>query len=173
MKTTKAVIAPVVRLLLVLSLFGSLAIHAAEEVKPLRTVQDCVRFMDSLGPLVMKQDSTNIAATFSRHYLEKMEPAKISAGIEKLAGVFNSVAGKITGWERGSVRQLGKSVLVLRYLEKHETGVMVWTLRFYRPNDEWRIDGAGMEGKDIEDLIKLIEPSEWTTPSIIEGRQQG
>jgi hypothetical protein len=139
---------------------------AAQEAKPLRTIQDCVRLVESLRPFVLNKETTNVANVISPHYLEKMDPAKVSAGMEKVRVAFESVAGKITGWERVSVRQLGSSVLFVRFFEKHEAGVMVWTFRFYRPRDQWGIEGAGMLGKEIEELPAITDSSEWVTPKV-------
>jgi hypothetical protein len=57
--------------------------------------------------------------------------------LKSQAQVTLPVMGRALGFERLDENRVGTSVVVLKYLMKHEKDAMAWTFVFYRPRDRW------------------------------------
>jgi hypothetical protein len=52
-------------------------------------------------------------------------------------------------------RRLGKSLVKLVYLEKHEHAPFPWCFVFYRAQDEWKLNGVRLGDAAQEDMLQL------------------
>jgi hypothetical protein len=149
-----------------LGVFISLRVAASEVVNPLGTPQDCARIADSVVSLIYKGQSTNIYDFVQKYYIRTLNKEDMQKGFNKVQ-IAAVMLGNVTGYERISARQLGSTILVLRYVEKHETGCVLYTIRFYRPKEQWLMENIDMEVRaDLDDLIKELDPSDWSPAKI-------
>ena len=152
---------PAILLMLVLSAAAFVTSRpkavATDSVKPLKTAGDCTRLGDSVMALIGQGQATNVYNLVEKHHAGSLEREQVVKSVEQ-SKAFAGVAGQMTGFELLSQRNVGPSILILRYLEKHEKGAMLWTLRFYRPVDRWLIDGVQMVGRtDLGELVNLVD----------------
>ena len=127
----------------------------------------------SAAPLKEISETKSLSNKIMQHFLkadfvEGLEIAKAywplpPVEIDSLANKINTQwsivqqrFGKPTGMEFIQEERLGKSFVRFYYLHKFENHAIYWKFTYYKPKNEWILNGINME----DDFDILFEPKE-------------
>ncbi len=86
-----------------------------------------------------------------------------------------SKAGKYFGHEKILSRHIGKSVILLSYLAKHQKFPIRYTFTFYKPNNDWLLYDFKFDSdimKELEKSSQLEFASETYRSNIVDWTQE-
>ncbi len=125
----KVPVAAVVAVLVWL-LAGYGAFLPAQEAADSPTVQMLQGRMQDFFQQLTDQRTTD---AFDRLLRENAELQKRARGMIQRTEELQRQYGRLVGYRRLAVRQLGPNVVVLQYLAEHQRLPVVWYVAFYRP----------------------------------------
>lgn len=109
--------------------------------------------------LAAGQEESAFAGLVEKHWARQEEAGEVK---QRIAGLYRSrrALGQLTlgkpipgGYERISTKSIGKSLVKVVYLQKHEYGVVPFKTVFYRPESEWFLYeltfGEGVSKEDM------------------------
>jgi hypothetical protein len=62
------------------------------------------------------------------------------------------IYGRILGWERVGERRIGNSLVLRRYIVRHEHMLTVWYLTYIRPQNSWQVAGINFNDQ-LQSLV--------------------
>ncbi len=74
----------------------------------------------------------------------RTSPETVKNMSEKFAALNNSGVGQIHGCEKIESKQIGKDVIILKYLSKHDNAPVKWSFTFYRSPQRTGTSTIGM-----------------------------
>jgi hypothetical protein len=120
------------------------------------------RFMTALSN---GQVSEAFNTIFKQYWYEKdqavSQAAKLGSQYEGYQTGLEQQFGKRTGYEFIGTRRLGKSMIRFVYVQKYEKALYPVGFSFYKPRDEWRLNGIALGDTAAEDVkaLNVTEPA--------------
>jgi hypothetical protein len=137
------------------------AAEKSSDIDALKQATD--RFMTALS---RGQVSEAFNTIFKQYWYEKdqavSQAAKMASQYEGFQTKLEQELGKrIPGsYEFVGTRRIAKSVISFVYVLKYEKSVYPIGFRFYKPREEWKLNGIALGGGDAADDLKALNVTE-------------
>jgi len=140
---------------LFLSVFVTLSLFAITGIahaKNLSTQTDTKALADKMVNHFIKKEFTQGMAVAKPHWpLPKVELDNLIKQIEKQWPIVDKRFGQAVGSELIHDQKIGDSFLRYYYLHKFKNHAIYWKITFYKPEDNWVVNGVSF--KDNLDIL--------------------